>query len=101
MSLQYAPAAAAKIARKIVKLALARGWKVSVNDGEEWTVKLSDKRDVILAALATTEADTLRFRDAGAQNIGVVSLIYENGEDVVSDCSDKPEILALVEEALA
>lgn len=86
--------------RRIVKTLLERahgfGWSVSVNDGEAWTVKSAHAEFSILApALATTDADTLRFRDATGAKIGSVVLVWGNDEDLISDCSDNEEINAL------
>lgn len=40
-----------KIARRIINSALAEGWSVSVNDGENWAVKKSRDRLTILTRL--------------------------------------------------
>lgn len=83
----------------IVRRALAKGYTVSVNDdafgGGEWTVKRSRDLAEIIDALATTGGDLLKMHDAAGKFLGVVSLIYGNGEDVISDCSDVPAILEL------
>lgn len=89
--------AEAAIIRPIVQRGLDAGYSVSVFDGEEWTVKRSTDRDRIMAALGTTDEDSLRFRQDD-EIIGSISLVYGNDPDeVVSDCTDKPEIHALVE----
>lgn len=83
------------IARQIVGRALANGWAVSVNDNEVWVLNKSTDRAAIFAAMGTTDDDTLGFHDADGVFQGVVWLIWGNGEDVVSDCSDRPAILEL------
>jgi hypothetical protein len=50
--------------RKLVAEAIAKGYHLSVNDGEEWTVKLSTDAKEVIAALASTDMDTLRVRGA-------------------------------------
>ena len=86
-TLQYATATEARIARKIVKDALANGWSISVYDGEEWTLMRSAKQIEILEAMCSTDMDTLRFHD-GYEAIGSVLLIWGNDEDIVSDYTD-------------
>jgi hypothetical protein len=87
-ALQYATYHEARIARKIVKDALANGWTISVNDGEEWTVKSSTDSRTILDAMCTTGCDVLRLRDAAGEAIGNIWLVWGNDEDVISDHSD-------------
>ena len=49
MSLKlYATTGEARTARKLVKLALAQGWSISVNDGYETTVTRSTRELEIL-----------------------------------------------------
>ena len=89
---QYTGRHEAAAVRRLIGHALAQDWAVSVNDGEEWTVKQSRDRTEILAALATTDGDTLRFRDSEGKTMGVMVLIYQGGEnpgdEVVSDYTD-------------
>jgi hypothetical protein len=70
----------------IVKAGLAKGWLVSVNDGEEWTLKSSSDFKAIKSALFTTDEETIRFRDREGKTVGIVSFVYGNDADeVVSD----------------
>ena len=70
----------------IVKAGLAKGWFVSVNDGEEWTLKSSSDFKAIKRALFTTDEDIVRFRDHEGKSVGVVFFVYGNDpEEVVSD----------------
>jgi hypothetical protein len=87
------------IVRRIVSNGLKAGYTVSVNDGGEWTVKKSTKRAEIVAALFSTDSDTVRFRDKDGKKIGDVFFVYNFGDpDVVNDHSDNPEIRKLVGE---
>lgn len=87
----------ANVIRPIIQRALDAGYKVSVYDGGEWTVKKSTDRDRIMAALGTTDIDTVRFRDANDENIGSMMLVYGNDpEEVVADHTDNPTMEALV-----
>jgi hypothetical protein len=84
---------------KIIDRALAKGYLISVNDGEEWVVKQSAKRKEIMAALASTDSDSLVIRKADGKKVGSIYLVWGNSpEEVVCDCSDNPEISALVDE---
>jgi hypothetical protein len=87
-ALEYATHHEARIARKIVKDALANGWTVSVYDGDEWTVKSSTDNRAILEAMCTTDSDVLRLRDAAGESIGNIWLVWGNDEDVISDHTD-------------
>lgn len=93
---KYAPRAARVIACKLIDKALRQGLKISVNDGVEWTVKHSQDRAVIIAALASAECDCLQFNDDNGK-LGKVWLIWGNDEDVISDYSDDDAIIQLVE----
>jgi hypothetical protein len=88
---QYATAGEARVARKLIRAALAEGWSVSVNDGEAWTVKRSTKEREIIDALATTEEDYIRIRAADGERQGTFHLVYgndESGEELIADHTD-------------
>lgn len=87
---RYASIHEAMVARRIVRVALSKGWTISVYDGGEWTVKKSADRMTILQALATTEADMLRFRNADNVTVGTLVLIWGNdpsGDELIADYS--------------
>ena len=88
------------IARRLVSNALLKGYTVSVNDGEEWTVKRSTHKPTIVGAMFSTDSDTLRFRRSDGSPVGSVILIYGNGEDVIADYSANPDIEHLVESTI-
>jgi hypothetical protein len=75
--------------RKLVRNILSRGYSISVNDGEEWTVVDSRIEATILDALDTTEEDTIKFKDdLDGKVMGIFYLVYGNdpeGEEVVCD----------------
>jgi hypothetical protein len=87
-----------KIIERLVTRALSLNYTISVNDGEEWTVKRSTDQHTIMHALATTGEDILRF-DMHGKSAGVVQLIYHGDETVICDHSDNEAINALVEYA--
>lgn len=91
----------ARIIDCLLDHALATGHNLSVNDGEETTLRYSTDRAAIRAAMQTTELDTLTVRK-GTRYIGFVLLIYGNGCDLISDYSDRqPALDALLAPALA
>lgn len=83
-----------KYVRKLVQNLLARGYLISVDDGEEWTVVESSNEAQIMGALGTTEQDFIKVRDPlDWRALGVFRLIYGNdpeGEEVISDYTDIP-----------
>ena len=76
------------VLKKVVKAAIKNGWTVSLNDGEEWTVKRSRDANEVIDAAMTTDEDYLRFRDADGNNMGAVYFVYGNSPDeVINDYS--------------
>lgn len=100
---KYAAHGEARAARKLVKAALAAGYCISVNDGEEWTVKRSTNAREIIDALCTTGQDVIRLRDpADGAAIGSFCLIYGNdpdGGELISDHTDNNVCNALYKSA--
>jgi len=86
----------------VIDDALAAGHVISVNDGEEWTVRKSADRAEVIAALVTTDADTLSIRDAEGVRVASVYLVYGNEPGVViCDHTDTPAANALLARANA
>jgi hypothetical protein len=86
-------------AGKIIDRALAKGYLISVNDGEEWVVKKSVKRKQIMDALQSTDEDYLMIRKPDGEKVGTIWLVWGNSpEEIAADYTDKPEICELVEE---
>jgi hypothetical protein len=92
-----------RIAHKLITDAVAAGYLISVYEGEDWAIKRSHDGDAVKAALASTDEDVLRFRQADGALVGWVRLIWGNDCDLISDCSDNEAINELVKgaEALA
>lgn len=89
----YATKGEARAARSLIQHALRLGYCVSVNDGEEWTVKASTNRDEILAALASTDMDVVRCAKGKDENkvVATFTLIWGNdptGEELLADHTD-------------
>lgn len=88
---QYATTGEARVARKLIKAALARDLSISVNDGEEWTVRRSRDYRAIVDALATTGEDHVRMYAPTGDSVGTFTLIYGNddsGDELISDHTD-------------
>ena len=87
MNVQQRIAIEKRILRHVVEQFLQRGFLLSVYDGEEYTVKKSDNKEAILAALMTTDEDMIQVWGKGAvRPRGSVQFVYGNdGWDVISD----------------
>ncbi len=86
----YATKGEATVARRLVKAMLARELSVSVNDGEEWTVKKSRVYREIIDALCSTGEDYLRIYAPTGDCLGAFYLVWGNAEDgseLISDYS--------------
>lgn len=87
----FATKGEATVARRLVKALLARELSVSVNDGEEWTAKMSRDYGEIVDALCSTGEDYLRAYAPTGDIMGGFWLIYGNAEDgseLISDHTD-------------
>lgn len=93
------------IATKLVDGALANGWSITVNDGEDDVVIKSRDRALILHEMWSTDEDWLRFYDlsnpVGKQDMGWVRLIWGNVSDVISDYHTALEDTAMIKDAMA
>jgi hypothetical protein len=78
-----------RIANKLIKAILERGYSISVNDGEETTLKFSKEPRKIATALFTTDEDYLLVYDDNNDRVGWVLLIGGNGSDLISDWNGK------------
>ena len=76
-----------KIIRRAVTDILGKGYKISLYDGGDFTVKRSADLNLILNATQTTDRDMLKVYE-GDELIGTIILIYGNdGHDVIADYS--------------
>ena len=85
----YATAGEAMIARRLIRICLADGYTISVNDGEEWTVRRSNDFNTIIGALCTTGQDFVRaFNPKDQTSPGTFDLVWGNdptGAELISD----------------
>lgn len=87
-----------RIINRLIGAALRKGYTISVNDGEDWTIRQSNDAETITNALATTDRDTLSFRAEG-KHIGSILLIWGNDEDVISNSDDTDHMNTIIAEA--
>lgn len=79
-------------ARALIAYLLDAGYSLSVNDGEETTLRGCTDGETVLGALATTEADTLRAWHPERRHTSQFFLVYGNGPgELIADHSDEPE----------
>ena len=93
----FATKGEAVVAKRLIRIILERGYMVSINDGEEWTVELSTDRKEILPAHATTGEDIIRLYKDG-ERAGFFLLIYGNAEDgseLIADHADNAACLSI------
>lgn len=85
------------VVRQIVNRALDKGYLLTVDDGEELPVMHSDDAEEVMDNLGHCDEEWLHVENDARQKIGVIFLVYGNDADeVVCDCTDKPEILEIV-----
>jgi hypothetical protein len=85
------------IISRLIEIAREKDYTITVFDGEETVLKRETDKAVILAAMGSTEMDTLVLRDQAGNRIGSIVLIYGNDIEVISDHSDN----ALTNEVVA
>ena len=86
------------VLKSLIRNAIARGYLISVHDGEEWAVVKSKDATAIFEAATATDESNLRFRLIGGEFIGTVYLVFGNSpEELIADYSDNDAIRALVD----
>jgi hypothetical protein len=81
------------VAKALIAAGLARGFTVSIQDGEEWTVKRSRDANEAFKALFTTGEDRVLFRDEAGifqASFYLVAGNEPNGEELIADHTDNP-----------
>ena len=85
------------VVKQIVGRALDKGYLLSVIDDEDAPIENSDDAEAVMANLGHCEEEWLIVANADGKRIGAIFLVYGNDPDeVVADCTDKPEILERV-----
>lgn len=108
MSLSILSTDERQIIGAILDAAFSAGFRVSVYDGEEWSLTGSDHRPAVEEVIGDTGYTTLRFRNPAvldnngkASVVGSVFLVHGNDYDVISDCSDNDATSLLLADAEA
>jgi hypothetical protein len=97
--LEYASPAEADAATFLIRLALANGYAVSVNDGEEFVIKRSTDLHTILSAMCSTGVDFLLFRKKDGTKVGWMQLVWGNSApELVADYSANTDMQELWED---
>jgi len=71
----------------LVDRLLARGFLLSVHDGEEWACKQTRNKSDVLLAVFSVDESSVRVRDNG-QVLGTIWVYLDNGADCIVDYSD-------------
>lgn len=80
--MRYTTAGERRVCNALLKAIIGCGYVVSVNDGEEYTLKQSNNIADIKNALASSGEDYLKVRTCkGGDNVGGFYLIWDNGDD--------------------
>lgn len=83
----------------LVESAIAKGYNLSVCDGEAWPLKRSTSVADVMAALFSTDEETIAIR-IDRELVGFVALIYGNdGYDVIADHTDTEEMRIVIDAA--
>lgn len=87
-----------RIATALIDAALAKGYSIVINDGEEDHPKSNDRK-TILDSMASTDQEYVVVYE-GDRRIGMIWIIYGEGATCITDYSDCPEIEVLVNKAM-
>jgi hypothetical protein len=88
-----------QIANALIDNAVNDGFLISVNHGEEMIVDRSRNIAEIIKAMFRTNIDTLTL-NVEERRVGMITLIYGNGLDVIGNHTDIPHINRLVEHTM-
>lgn len=93
MSYSYLSTPERSIVHNLIKEGLNRGFKVSVNDGEEWVLKKSTNISKIKNVMGSTEEEILSFVKGEEKDRKRARfwLIYGNNCDVIADYTDNED----------
>lgn len=92
-----------KAVKKVVESAIRLGYMVSLFDGEEWSVKRSTDKKLIMANVYATDMDKIQFRNkVTGESVGFVLFIYGNcASEVINDHTDTDEVATILADAQA
>ena len=81
----------------IARAAIARGYVISVHDGDDYVLNRSQSVPAILFHAGATDVTTFLIRNQHGENLGSILFIHGNGVEVVADCTDVPAITVIVD----
>jgi hypothetical protein len=84
---EYCSGAERTFLTKFVNTILAKGHRISVHDGEEYTVRFSDDSLEIRKAMLTADIDNLVIRDADKKHLATFSILSCGNEN--AECADE------------
>lgn len=85
------------VLRGIISRALAKGFTVSLFDGEEWVVRKSRNAQEVIGSMFTVDEETLRFCDADGVKVGDAFIVHGNSpEEVVCDHTDSDVMTEII-----
>jgi hypothetical protein len=85
------------IVTQIITRALVKGYMITIDtDGEDYDLVNSTCEQEIFETVFACDYARVTFRDAQFKRLGFIMFMYGNGEEVVCDYSDNPEMEALV-----
>ena len=90
-----------EIGKRLIASAIAKGYMVGVNDGEETVIRHSVDQAALEEALRSTDEDYLIIYEGGekGKRIGSIYLVYGNtGYDTICDYTANEQIEAVVKE---
>lgn len=92
---------ARRITERLVDAALGKNYLITVFDEEELALHQTTDRTDIMGVLFSTDMEILELHTSTGQRLGSITLIYENGSDVISAYNDNEEIESLCDDVLA
>lgn len=84
---EYVPTIERVIIDGLIDRILAKGYMISVNDGEETVISRATDKKAIQKAIGHTGETHFIVRNAEGKKLGWILLIHGNEEDVVADLS--------------
>ncbi len=78
----------AKIAKHVLRSVLARSCAIRIDDEEVNLIRATTDLDEAFEELGYSEYNFIEGLDEHDKSVGWVQLIWGNGEDLISDCSE-------------
>ncbi len=92
---------ARRITERLVDAALIKNYRITVFDEEDLALPQTTDRTAIMGVLFSTDMEILELHTSAGQRLGSITLLYENGSDVISAYTDNEEIESLCDDVLS